>query len=136
MTDTLNSPRRCIASSVSHMLDFADRACEQNTHNAEAAEGAEKFFMLLKATTKARKHEENQRTFPFRVFVSSWLHFSVSSELKRRIPSRLDRLGRRPAAAEQNDENRRCGEVRRGAGVGGVARVAQPAIHLVDRAPP
>ena len=28
---------------------------------------------MLKATTKARRHEESQRTF--RVFVSSWLHF-------------------------------------------------------------
>src|SRR5712691_8427592 len=45
--------------------------------------------MLLKATTKARRHEESQRAF--RVFVSSWLHFYVSSKssaFKRRIFSR------------------------------------------------
>ena len=35
---------------------------------------------------------------------------------------------------EQHDEDRRRGEIRGGAGVGGVARVAQREIHLVDRA--
>src|SRR5438046_312554 len=47
------------------------RDCEQITFNAETAE---KFLMLTMATTKARRHEESQRTF--RVFVSSRLHFS------------------------------------------------------------
>src|SRR5205814_3779468 len=49
------------------------RDYEQSRFNAETAEAAEQFLMLLKATTKARRHEERQRTF--RVFVSSWLHF-------------------------------------------------------------
>ncbi|PYR28683.1 MAG: hypothetical protein DMF92_13635 [Acidobacteria bacterium] len=48
--------------------------------NAETAENAEKFLILLKATTKAPRREESQRTF--RVFVSSWLHvFRVLCEL-------------------------------------------------------
>src|SRR5438552_19150841 len=51
--------------------------------NAETAEPAEKVLLLLKATTKARRHEESQGAF--RVFVSSWLHFSVSSAFTPRI---------------------------------------------------
>ena len=39
----------------------------KNTFNAETAEAAEKYLMLSKATTKARRHEESHRTF--RVFV-------------------------------------------------------------------
>src|SRR5438477_4709854 len=49
----------------------AGRGCEQITFNAETAEVAEKCLALLKATTKARRHEESQRTF--RVFVFSCL---------------------------------------------------------------
>jgi hypothetical protein len=47
--------------------------CGQITFNAETAGVAGEVLLVLKATTKARRHEESQRTF--RVFVSSWLHF-------------------------------------------------------------
>src|SRR2546427_578344 len=67
-----------------HLVVAQDvRDCEEITFNAETAEPAEKFLLLLKATTKARRHEESQGAF--RVFVSSWLHFSVSSAFTRRI---------------------------------------------------
>src|SRR5438876_7755226 len=67
-----------------HVLVTQDvRDCEEIMFNAETAEPAEKFLLLLKATTKARRHEESQGAF--RVFVSSWLHFSVSSAFTPRI---------------------------------------------------
>src|SRR5207237_7793991 len=39
------------------------RACGQITFNAETAEAAETFLMLLKATTKARRHSRRKPTY-------------------------------------------------------------------------
>ena len=42
--------------------------CEEITFNAETAEAAEKFLMLSKATTKARRHEGTKKANGLFVF--------------------------------------------------------------------
>src|SRR5947208_12338073 len=117
------------------MPDFADRACEKmRGMNAELAELTGKCNHEDTKTRKVRWLSSCLRAFvvAFNNIENFSAAFAVSALNVTRSKSRKASPDGRPTPAEQNDEDRRRGQVRCRAGVGGVAHVAQPAVHLVD----